>query len=410
MGEGPVIALIDGEHHPPAVRDTLDRLHAARGVAGVVFCGGEEKVSAATLRDPAAHYGRDVLIEPDPEDGLRRLAGTDGSPAPAAVVDLADEPVLDPTARLRLAALALHLGLAYETPGMRLSPPPYEPVPFSGRILSVIGTGKRSGKTAVAGHWAGLLRGAGADPVIVCMGRGGPAEPQVARAGIRLEELLAIADAGGHAASDYLEGAVLAGVTTVGCRRVGGGLAGEPGDSNMVTATRLGAEIASGAMILEGSGSCIPPVAVDRTVCVVGSQSIDGLDRYRVLRADLCLTLRPVACPGPTIRFGLRPQPAEPIPEDARVAIFTTGGEGCDGIDPVVTSTNLSRRGLLAEDLERAVAERCDVYLTELKAAAIDTVAARARAEGTRVVFLRNRPIGLDGDLDRALLDLYSDA
>ena len=36
------------------------------------------------------------------------------------------------------------------------------------------------------------------------------------------------------------------------------------------------------------------------------------------------------------------------------------------------------------------------MYLTELKAAAIDTVAARADAEGARVVFVRNRPVGLD--------------
>ena len=404
MGEGPVIALIDGEHHPPAVRDTLDRLHADRGVAGVVFCGGEEKVSAAALADPVAHYGREVLTGRTPEEGLSELAGTGA----VAVVDLADEPVLDPLARLRLAALTLHLGLVYETPGMRFTPPPYGEVPFDGRTLAVIGTGKRSGKTAVAGHWAGLLKAAGADPAIVCMGRGGPAQPQVAHAGIGLEELLAISDRGGHAASDYLEDAALAGVTTVGCRRVGGGLAGEPGESNMVEAATLAAEIASGALILEGSGSCIPPVAADRTVCVVGSQSIDGLDRYRVLRADLCLASRPVDCPGPTLRFELRAEPAEPLPPGARVAGFTTGGAGCEGVDPVVWSRNLSRRAALAGDLDRAVAEDCDVYLTELKAAAIDTVATRARETGARVIFIRNRPVGIDADLDAALLELHA--
>ncbi|MDQ4049945.1 MAG: hypothetical protein M3131_11290 [Actinomycetota bacterium] len=410
MAERPVIALIDGEHHPPAVRETLDRLDAARGVAGVVFCGGEEKVSARVLEDPVAHYGRDVVSGIAPEAGLEQLV-TDGSAAGAvAVLDLADEPVLDATARLRLAALALHLGVAYEAPGMRLSPPPYASVPFEGRTLAVIGTGKRSGKTAVAGHWAGLLRAGGADPAIVCMGRGGPAEPQVARPGTGIEELLAISDRGAHAASDYLEGAVLAGVTTVGCRRVGGGLAGEPGDSNMVEATELAAGIASGALILEGSGSCIPPVVAERTVCVVGSHSIDGLDRYRVLRADLCLTFGEVDCPGAAIRIELRPEPAEPLPEGARVAAFTTRAERCEGVEPVVSSPNLSRRGGLSEDLDRAVAEGCDVYLTELKAAAIDMVAARAREEGARVIFLRNRPVGIDADLDAALVRLYADA
>ena len=408
MPDGPVIALIDGEHHPPAVRDTLDRLHAARRVAGVVFCGGEEKVAEGALENPVAHYGRAVLTGLAPEDGLLRLARE--SPDVTAVVDLADEPVLEPLDRLRMAALALHLGIAYETPGMQFRPPPYTSVPFDGRTLAVIGTGKRSGKTAVAGHWAELLKDAGARPAIVCMGRGGPAEPQVARAGIGVEDLLAISDAGAHAASDYLEDAALAGVTTVGCRRVGGGLAGEPGESNMVEATRLAAGIAAGALILEGSGSCIPPVAADRTVCVVGAHSIDGLERYRVLRADLCLTSRAVECPGPSIRFELRGEPAEPLPDDARVAGFTTGAGPCEGADAVVWSRNLSHRAALAADLDRASAERCDVYLTELKAAAVDTVAARARENGARVIFLRNRPVGLDADLDAALMRLYADA
>ncbi len=74
--------------------------------------------------------------------------------------------------------------------------------------------------------------------------------------------------------------------------------------------------------------------------------------------------------------------------------------------DPVLVSTNLARRSALAAELDRAAAERCDVYLTELKAAAIDTVAMRARAEGARVVFIRNRPIGIDD----ALVKLYEDA
>jgi predicted GTPase len=65
-------------------------------------------------------------------------------------------------------------------------------------------------------------------------------------------------------------------------------------------------------------------------------------------------------------------------------------------VEPVVASTNLARRGALADDLDRAAAEGCDLYLTELKAAAIDTVARRAVDRGARVVFVRNRPVGID--------------
>jgi len=57
------------------------------------------------------------------------------------------------------------------------------------------------------------------------------------------------------------------------------------------------------------------------------------------------------------------------------------------------------------------VRERCDLFLTELKAAAIDTVAERAEREGAAVVFLRNRPVSQDGeDLDGALMGLFEQA
>jgi cyclic 2,3-diphosphoglycerate synthase len=405
--DGPVIALIDGEHHPPAVRELLDRIERERGLAGVAFCGGEEKLPGGPLD---GHYGRPVAD--DPSDALRALA-----PQAAAVLDLADEPVLLPPARLRLAALALHLGVAYETPGARLEPPRYRQVDFAGAKLAVIGTGKRTGKTAVAGHWAGLLKGQGADPVIVCMGRGGPPEPRLVEAAPNLDELLALAADGGHAASDYLEDAVLAGVRAVGCRRVGGGLAGEPAESNVPEGAALAASLSPDALIFEGSGSCVPPVQVDRTVCLAGAGALDALGAYRLLRADLALVGDAgdreevaAACPGEVMRVTLRPEPVEDVPPGSRVALFSTGHGRPEGVEPMVGSPNLARRRLLDTDLDRAVAEGCDVWLTELKAAAIDTVAARAAREGARLIFLRNRPVGVDGDLDRALLGVWGDA
>jgi cyclic 2,3-diphosphoglycerate synthetase len=379
-----VIALIDGEHHPAAVRDVLDGLD----LAGVVFCGGEEKLPPGSLDEV---YGRPVRTEP--ERALRELAQ-----AADAVVDLADEPVLPPRAKLRLAALALHLGMRVESPGLRLEAPSYAPVPFDGPKLAVIGTGKRTGKTAVAGHWAELLRDR--DPVIVCMGRGGPAEPTVAAAGTGLADLLDIVERGGHGASDYLEDAVLAGVRTVGCRRVGGGLTGQPWESNVPAGAALAAALPeTGVLIFEGSGSCIPPVEVDRTVCVIGPGEPEPLADYALLRAQLLLAHEDAPAPAEAVRFSLRAEPAEPLPPDARVALFTTGAAACEGVEPLVASANLARRGALAEDLERAAAAGCDVYLTELKAAAIDTVARQAADNGARVVFVRNRPVGVDDAL-----------
>ena len=418
MADGRVLALVDGEHHPSVVRDALDALDAAAGVAGVVFCGGEEKTGRAVLDAAAEHYGRPVETG-DPEEALRRLAGETGA---AAVVDLADEPIVPPQRKLRFAALALHLGLEYRAPGTLLTPPLYADTGFAGRKLAVIGTGKRTGKTAVAGHWAKLLADSGLRPVIVSMGRGGPAQPQVASADTTLGDLLAIAASGRHAASDYLEDAVLAGVDTVGCRRIGGGLAGEPHESNVPEGAALAASRNPDTILFEGSGSCVPPVVVDRTACVVGDAgaALGELGPYRLLRSHLALLMGggwstgdaaevERLCAGPAVRCELRPEPVESIPATARVALFTTNATTCDGVDPVVVSNNLARRGALAGDLDRARAERCDVYLVELKAAGIDTVAASAQRDGVRTVFVRNRVVGLDRDLDEELMRLSSE-
>lgn len=399
MIPGPVIALIDGDHHPAAVRAALSRVDTARPLVTVLFCGGEEKLPPGRLEDV---YGR--AVRTDPEVALRELSGD-----AETLLDLADEPVLPLTAKLRLAALALHLGMEFESPGMRLSPPRYASIAFDGPKLAVIGTGKRTGKTAVAGHWAGLLRREGADSMMVCMGRGGPAaEPRLAEADTGLGDLLEIVEGGGHGASDYLEDAVLAGVRTVGCYRVGGGPAGEPSESNVREGAALAASLSPDAILFEGSGSCVPPVEVDRTVCIAGAGAQEPFADYRLLRADLVLAAEDSPVDG--FRFLLRPEAAEPLPAAARVALFTTGAAWCDGVEPVVVSTNLGHRGALAADLERATAEGCDLYLTELKAAAIDTVAVFAREQGVQLAFVRNRPVGLDGDLDAELLGLWRDA
>ena len=57
-----------------------------------------------------------------------------------------------------------------------------------------------------------------------------------------LDDLLALSRAGGHAASDYLETAALAGVVTIGCRRCGGGLAGATTTSNVPAGIELALE------------------------------------------------------------------------------------------------------------------------------------------------------------------------
>ena len=66
--------------------------------------------------------------------------------------------------------------MPYEGADFRFDPPRFEPIGLPS--LAVIGTGKRVGKTAVTGHVARMLA-RDRRVVVVAMGRGGPAEPEV---------------------------------------------------------------------------------------------------------------------------------------------------------------------------------------------------------------------------------------
>jgi cyclic 2,3-diphosphoglycerate synthetase len=424
------------------VRDAIGRLEVEHVLTAVLFVGGEEKLSSTVLRDAAAHYGRPVEIASDDLAGSLRTAA---AAAPAdAVIDLSGDPVLSPAQRMLTAAVALGLGLEYRAPGLVLAPPPQERVPGA-PVVAVIGTGKRVGKTALAGHLAGLLSERGERPVIVSMGRGGPAEPVLMPAGAApdLSELLALARAGAHAASDYLEDAVLWGVATVGCRRCGEGPAGEALDSNAVAGVRLAMSTDPSLVVLEGSGSGIPPVAAERTACVVSApearaSALSGLGPLRLQRSQLVVLAGADAVPardrdrlaaelgrwcpeGAVVASRLAPEPAGDLPPGARVALFSTAGERAgalreeleeSGVEIALSSGNLARRAALEADLDAAARAGCDTYLTELKAAAIDTVADRAEAAGAAVEFLRHRPRSLPGEpsLDEELLELCAAA
>jgi cyclic 2,3-diphosphoglycerate synthetase len=413
-----VIAVIDGEHHPGVVRDALDRLAAEHEVVGVMFAGGEEKVARGVLDDSARHYGRRVAIGVD-------LPEVDAD----AVFDLSGDPILTLHRRLDLATAALGRDLEYLAPGLRLTPPPIEQIEAEVPIVSVIGTGKRTGKTAVAGHLAALLRERGAEPVIVSMGRGGPPVPQLVPASERLDaaRLLEIARAGRHAASDYLEDAALTGVATVGTRRCGEGPAGEVFDSNVAEGVRLALTLDPAAVVLEGSGSSIPPVAADRTVCVTrgGDEALGRFAALRLSRSQLVIALGETDADVPhadVIRCELVPEPAAAAPAGARAAVFTTappaGAERIwtalerGGLEVALVSTALARRDELERDLVQAARERCDLFLIEIKAAAIELVAERAEREGVPLGFLRSRLRALPDEpsVDDALWRLFEEA
>jgi cyclic 2,3-diphosphoglycerate synthase len=383
------VVVIDGEHYAPVVRDAIAEL--PYDVVGAWLAGGTEKLRGDD------EYGVPLLAELD-----------DGFAHAQVVVDLSDEPVLGPRERFLLASRALAAGLRYEGADFHFDPPQYAPFPLPS--LSVIGTGKRVGKTAVTGHVARLLA-RDRDVVVVSMGRGGPAEPELAVVQPTLASLLDLSRAGHHAASDYLETAALTGVVTVGCRRAGGGLAGGVVTSNVPEGAALAAEREPDIVVFDGSGAAIPPVETDARILVSGRghDPMAYLNPYRVLVSDLVVlvgggdagairALKDVR----VLTAELRLRPVTPL-HGRRVAVFTTGPAVTDGLeaDIVSVSRNLANRPQLSEDLARTDA---DVYLVEIKAAAIDLVAEAARKRDVEVVFAENEVL-CDG-LDAAILGL----
>ncbi len=202
---------------------------------------------------------------------------------------------------------------------------------------------------------------------MVAMGRGGPAEPEVAEWPPSPAELLALSRAGRHAASDYLEDAALAGVVTIGCRRAGGGLAGATAFSNVHAGAEEALARSPDLVIFEGSGSALPPVQTSRRVLVApaGSDVTGYLNAYRLLISDLLVltmaedavdtagirALRPEI---PIVQVVLRPRPVEPI-VGRSVAFFSTAPAAAHpvlaahlrdvhGAAAVTVSGNLARR------------------------------------------------------------------
>ncbi|HEY3182261.1 MAG TPA: hypothetical protein VGJ77_05440 [Gaiellaceae bacterium] len=373
------VALIDGEHYVSVVRDALAEL--PYDFVGAILVGGTEKLRG----------GEDYGVPLVQDFGEADL-----------VVDLSDEPVLGPAERMRWASRALAAGLPYVGADFRFDPPAFEP--FELPSIAVIGTGKRVGKTAVTGHLTRLLA-RDRDVVVVAMGRGGPAEPEVIESPPTVDDLLALSRSGRHAASDHLETAALCGVPTIGCRRAGGGLAGQVFTSNMLAGARLAAERQPDVVVFDGSGAAIPPIATDRRVLVVGgAQDADAyLNTYRRLISDVVVAVNCVV--EGAISASLRLRPVEPL--DGRVAVFTAGGTDVSHLDADVVhcSASLADRDRLREELARVDA---DTYVVELKAAAIDVVAEHARAAGRRVVLAGNDVVA--PGLDEALLQLAPEA
>jgi len=436
------VVLVDGEHYPQVIQAALQAL-AKRGTKAVaaLFLGGTEKVAAygadVDLGVPATWVPRGDSTHVDVEAAAGLLTQLIDEHDADMVMDLSDEPVLDPRRRLQLAAHVLLHNTLYAGADFSLTPPP-RPRLSQRPTIAVIGTGKRTGKTAISGDLARRLQRAGITPVVVAMGRGGPPEPVVVPAGTPLgvDALLAVSDRGGHAASDFYEDAVTSGAATVGSRRCGGGLTGAVAFTNVAEAIAAADQLPGDIMVLEGSGASIPPSHADVTILVVPAdcdpEFLRGyLGPYRLLLADSVVvtmaesprgspdrvrtvreTIRSISRRTPVFSTVLRPVPLDPVAGE-RVFFATTAPaavgaslvealEEEHGCEVVASSTRLADRPALRADIEAAPA--FDVLLVELKAAAVDVASRMAASVGARVVFCDNRPMVV-GDSTGAAAD-----
>jgi len=422
--------LIDGEHYPPVVLDAMRSVQESLGAVGVAaaFLGGTEKLKEGT------DYGLPLVHGDGPVSAVGRALS---EYEVDVVVDLSDEPVIGYRERMRIASLSLAAGARYVGSDFELRPPELRDVSTK-PSLAVVGTGKRVGKTAVSGYLARLLAREGFDPGVVSMGRGGPPRPEVIE-GHKLEVgsayLLEALGRGAHAASDYYETAALSRVTTVGCRRCGGGLAGEPFVSNVLEGAEIANGLDTGVTLFDGSGAAMPPVRVDGRILVAGAHQdpeyVAGfLGAYRLLISDLLLLtmseepladeekvrgllerVREIRPDLPVVPTVFRPRPVGDV-SGMRLAYLSTAPVAVIeklarhlqeryGCEVAAASGNLSDRRRLAEDLDRM--PPVDGYLTEIKAAAIDVVTRRGAEEGRPVLYCDNDPVGegLDGELLR---------
>lgn len=389
-------------------------------MAGAVFLGGTEKVENLT------QLAFDFPVFFSKDHYMKAISEAVESKKPDIVLDLSDEPVLGYEERMAIASLLASKGVDYAGSDFTFKAPRYDSTEGI-HTIGVIGTGKRVGKTAVSAHLARFLKQSNKKVVVLAMGRGGPEEPVVLDGETILIDnrfLLELKEAGKHAASDYVEDAMMSRVITVGCRRCGGGFAGIPFISNVKEGFKVASSLNPDIIILEGSGSAIPPVRA-RSYLTVSSliepeiHTTGYLGPYRLLISKLLLLTncesaeekrkfevieREAKKINPDIEVAgvvFRPKPLESL-KGEKVFLATTAHEKynsyiagyleeTEGCTVIYSSNSLANRKRLREELEVKKREYTAIAL-ELKAAAVDVALEFALNNEKRAVFFDNIP------------------
>ena len=445
-----MLCLVDGEHYLPVTKEAIDTLNNLEhiDIVATVFIGGTEKLRDDSEESYSEKLGVPVQFAKDKDIPYDLIVEMIRTYKADTVMDLSDEPILDYPKRFKIACKVLNEGISYEGPDFKFEPTTQYEV-MEKPSITILGTGKRIGKTAVSGFVSRLIDKNGYEPCVIAMGRGGPEEPEIVhgeKLEINAEFLLEQSEKGVHAASDHWEDALMSRILTIGCRRCGGGMAGEVFLTNMKKGAKLANEVDSRFAIFEGSGAAIPPIKTDKKIVLVGAnQPIENLTTYfgpyRIGLGDLIILtmceepmaddekikniekfVNEVNPDASVISTVFRPKPLGDI-AGKKVLFATTAPEGVK--DKLVdylernynckiigTTAHLSNRPLLRQDMEKYM-DKAEVMLTELKAAAVDVATKDAIAAGLEVIYCDNIPVTINEsypDLAESVLNLVDSA
>ena len=449
-GVNKMLCLVDGEHYLPVTKQAIDTLNNLEhiDIAAAVFIGGTEKLRDDSEESYSEKLGVPVQFAKDKDIPYDIIVDMIRKYKIETVMDLSDEPILDYPKRFKIACKVLNEGISYEGPDFKFEPTSQYEI-MEKPSITILGTGKRIGQTAVSGFVSRLIDKNGYEPCVIAMGRGGPEEPEIVHGEdleINAEFLLEQSEKGVHAASDHWEDALMSRILTIGCRRCGGGMAGEVFLTNMKKGAKLANEVDSKFAIFEGSGAAIPPIKTDKKIALIGAnQPIENLTTYfgpyRIGLGNLIILtmceepmadknkinaieefINEINPDATVISTVFRPKPLDDI-SGKKVLFATTAPE--DVKDKLVdylesnydckiigTTSHLSNRPLLREDMEKYM-DKADVMLTELKAAAVDVATKDAIAAGLEVVYCDNIPVAIDDsypDLAQSVLELVDSA
>ena len=445
-----MLCLVDGEHYLPVTKEAIDTLNNLEhiDIVATVFIGGTEKLRDDSEESYSEKLGVPVQFAKDKDIPYDLIVEMIRTYKADTVMDLSDEPILDYPKRFKIACKVLNEGISYEGPDFKFEPTTQYEI-MEKPSITILGTGKRIGKTAVSGFVSRLIDNNGYEPCVIAMGRGGPEEPEVVhgeKLEINAKFLLEQSEKGVHAASDHWEDALMSRILTIGCRRCGGGMAGEVFMTNMKKGAKLANEVDAKFAIFEGSGAAIPPIKTDKKIVLVGAnQPIENLTTYfgpyRISLGDLVILtmceepmaddekiknieefVNEVNPDAAVISTVFRPKPLGDI-AGKKVLFATTAPEGVK--DKLVdylernydckiigTTAHLSNRPLLRQDMEKYM-DKAEVMLTELKAAAVDVATKDAIAAGLEVIYCDNIPVTINEsypDLAESVLNLVDSA